>query len=201
MQLQIADINRSFQPSIYPSLGKHSEQLVKIKENSLQKMIRISDRVKHQHDNVRSIEERLYDALALCKIKTSSVAMYLHNEWRTSFFLQLDSLMDADNWDDDDSPVNIASFSTLLRMLTFIKPTRRPGLGSTSSGNIIAMWTTESSDHLTIECLPNDRVRWVLSQCIDGNRESIAGDTPLTRLPASLSIYNPKRWFANGNKK
>ncbi len=143
------------------------------------------------------IEERLYDARALCKTKTAAVAMHLDFEWRSLFFSQLDSLMDFENWEKEDLPITEASFTTLLRMLLLIRPARRPGLGSTSYGNIIAAWTVEK-DRLTIECLPRDEVRWVLSRYLDGDRESAAGQVALSRLLAVLAPYNPERWFADG---
>ena len=197
MSLQIALTSKSFQSSNYPSVGKDSQQITETRKKSLEKLGRHNELVKHLQDNTRSLEERLYDARALCKIKTSEVAMHLDNEWRVRFFSQLDNLMDIENWEDDDTPVTVTSFTTLLRMLTSIKPARRPGLGSTSGGNIIAAWTMEA-DRLTIECLPKDRVRWVLSRIIDGVRESAAGEVTLLRLPAVLSPYNPDRWFING---
>lgn len=197
MSLQIAPISKFFQPSSSSWVAEDSERIAKIREKSLQELNRHNDRVKRLQDNDRTLEERLYDARALCKIKTSEVAMYLDNEWRLRFFSQLDNLMDIENWEDDDTPVTVASFTTLLRMLTSIKPARRPGLGSTSGGNILAAWTIEA-DRLTIECLPRDRVRWVLSRIVDGVRESAAGEVTLTRLQAVLSPYSPDRWFTNG---
>lgn len=143
------------------------------------------------------LEERLYNARALCKTKTAAVAMHLDFEWRSRFFSQLDSLMDFENWEKEDLPITEASFTTLLRMLLLIRPARRPGLGSTSYGNIIAAWTMEN-DRLTIECLPHDEVRWVLSRYLNGNHESAAGQVALSRLLAVLAPYNPERWFADG---
>lgn len=141
------------------------------------------------------LEKRLYDARATCKIKTATVAMHLDSEWRSPFFSQIDNLMDVENWEEDDLPITEASFTTLLRMILLIRPVRRPGLGSTSAGNILAAWTVER-DQLTIECLPDDVVRWVLSRYPDGHRESAAGHVPLSRLKAVLEPYNPERWFA-----
>lgn len=151
--------------------------------------------IKEMPDNQpRSIEERLYDSRAFCKIKTAEVAMYLDPDWRTGFFSQIDSLMDCENWEDDDLPVSQDSFTTLLRLLLLIKPKRRPGLGSTSMGNIIAAWTVEN-DRLTIECMPKDSIRWVLSRQFHETRESAAGEIKLPRLEAALAPYNPECWF------
>lgn len=147
-----------------------------------------------------SLEEQLYNAKAFCKTKTGEVAMYLLPDVRSRFFSQLDNLMGVENWEEDDKPIIEASFTTLLRMLIYIKPDRRPGLGATSEGNIIAAWTN-GKDRLTIECLSGDKVRWVLSCYIEEDRVSGAGEIPLTRLLAVLAPYNPERWFTDDSQK
>lgn len=142
------------------------------------------------------LKEQLYNAKAFCKIKTAEISMYLTSETRTKFFSQLDYLMDPDNWEDDDKPISEESFTTLLRMLISFKPARRPGLGATSEGNIIAAWTN-GKNRLTIECLGADKVRWILGRQIEEDRESAAGETKLIRLSNALAPYNPNIWFNN----
>lgn len=146
-----------------------------------------------------SLEEQLYNARAACKIKTAAVAMHLPADWRTHFFRQIDSLLDIESWDPEDHPATAASFATLLRMLLFVRG-RRPGLGATSSGNFIATWT-EGQDQLTIECKPDDQVRWVLVRYLDGQRESAAGETGLPRLLDVLRPYDSHRWFRNATNQ
>jgi hypothetical protein len=142
-----------------------------------------------------SLQDRLYNSLAACKIRTATVAMHLDQDWRTRFFRQLDNLLAADSWDPEDVPASEPSFTTLLRMILLIRG-RRPGLGATAAGNFIATWT-EGQDRLTIECKPADQVRWVLIRHIDGDRESAAGETTLPRLLDVLAPYDPQRWFRN----
>jgi hypothetical protein len=151
---------------------------------------------RQQKESVDSIEDRLRNANALCKTKTASIAMHVSKEWLFLFYRQLDSLMDPENWEDDDTPITDESFATLLRMLLYVKPEKRPGLGATSTGNIIATWTKDK-ERLTIECLPSDKVRWVLSVYINNERESAAGVTSLKRLLDVLSPYVPQHWFEN----
>jgi hypothetical protein len=142
-----------------------------------------------------SLTERLFDALAAFKLKTAMLAAaHFNHEERARLFKQLDSLLDAESWDSADVVTTEASFTTLLRMVLFLKG-RRPALGVTGSGNFIATWT-EGDDRLTIECKPEDHVRWVLVQNLDGQRESAAGETTARRLPEVLRPYDPlKRWF------
>jgi hypothetical protein len=146
-----------------------------------------------------SIEERLFDALAQFKIRTSLVAMHLDRDWRSKLFGQLDSLLDVQDWEPLDRPPTVESFTTFLRMLIFLRPTRRPGLGATTKGELIATWTV-GNDRLTIECLPLDLVRWSLSVSINDDRERAAGISPVARLRDVLSPYGPDRWFADADR-
>jgi|SRR5215467_8034176 len=148
-----------------------------------------------QSPNQTPLAQRLFDARAAFKMKTATLAAaHLNNAERIRLFKQIDSLLDNESWDSDDVVTTEASFTTLLRMVLFLGG-RRPGLGVTSTGNFIATWT-EGDDRLTIECKPDDRVRWVLVQNLDGQPESAAGETTAKRLPEVLSPYDPpKRWF------
>ena len=199
MNLQITPSIWTLQRTAMFPAGKDSDKIAEAVTSflSLRSPGSLGEQSKPLSIKTVPIEERLYDARALCKTKTSAVAMHLDFEWRSRFFSQLDSLMDFENWEKEDIPITEASFTTLLRMLLFIRPARRPGLGSTSYGNIIAAWTMEK-DRLTIECLPRDEVRWVLSRYLDGDRESATGQVALSRLLAVLAPYNPERWFAHG---
>lgn len=142
----------------------------------------------------RPLEERLFDATASVKILTSQIAMHLEREWRDKLFKQLDSLHDLQEWDEDDEPIRQASFATFLKAIVQIKPKRRPGLGLSHTGNLIAAWT--EADRLTIEFLANDRVRWVVGRRRDDEPEHIAGQTRVDRLAEALAPYNPAIWFA-----
>ena len=147
-----------------------------------------------------SIEESLFDSTAAVKMLTAQVAMHLDREWRTKLFRQLDSLHDPLEWEPSDSPVQESSFATFLKAICDIKPTRRPGLGLTTAGHLIAAWTTERDDRLTIEFLPNDRVRWVMSRLLDDDMERLAGQTTVARLRDQLQPYESGRWFDNAEK-
>ena len=196
MSLQMIDSSKLPQFSSSIGIGKDSQEIDDFRAKWRENTHVHHDNFSSQRKKKYSLEESLYESRAFCKVEISKVAMHLSDEWRKGLFKQLDSLMDFDNWEDEDTPVTHKSFSTLLRMLTLLKPSCRPGFGATSSGNIIAAWTTESS-RLTIECLPNDKARWVLSHFIDNTSESAAGEVHLTRLNAVLDPYNKKQWFSS----
>lgn len=144
----------------------------------------------------KPLPEKLFEALAQIKVLTAQVAMHLDAEWRSRMFEQLDDLLDAEDWHEDDDPIIASSFETFLRMIIFHNPARRPGFGVSNRGYLITAWTS-GLDRLTTEFLPNDKIRWVLSCEVDGETERAAGETRVRRLMEVLAPYSPPRWFAD----
>lgn len=149
------------------------------------------------HPQEEALEQQLFDALAAVKILTSQVAMHLDRELRRKLFQQLDSLHDVQEWEPGDEPVREASFATFLKAILSIKPARRPGLGLSNTGNLVAAWTS-GRDRLTIEFQPNDRVRWVLARYRDTDEPArFAGQTHVSDLAGGLAPHHPEHWFSN----
>jgi len=146
----------------------------------------------------KPIEEQLFDSRAGAKILIAQVAMHLDQAVRDKIFRQLDALLDIGEWDTKDKLLDHASYATFLRLILYQRPSRLPGLGLSYGGNVISAWTN-NENRLTIECLPRDEIRWVLSHTINGERETAAGRTPLYRLPEVLVPYNAQQWFVNGH--
>lgn len=145
----------------------------------------------------RPLNEQLFDARAEAKILTSTtIAMYTENKWRSGLFRQLDSLLDIDEWEEEDVPLSPHSFRTFLKAIMALGLPERPGLGLTPSGNLIAAWT-QGEDYLTIEFLSDNMVRWVVSCYLSKYQivERTAGQTLADRLPEALAPHFPDKWF------
>jgi hypothetical protein len=148
----------------------------------------------------QSLDARVFNALAEAKILTSRVAMHLDRDARNRVFRQLDSLHDIDEWEEGDEPVNQSSFQTFLKAILSITPEQPPGLGLSHTGNLIAAWMT-ARDRLTIEFLPNDRVRWVLARYLDNEEPArFAGQTNVSQLLEGLAPHRPEHWFSNASE-
>jgi hypothetical protein len=144
----------------------------------------------------RSISEQLFDATAEVKILTSQVAMHFENAWRERLFRQLDRLHDVEEWDEEDRPVDRGSFSTFLKAICDLKPAVRPGLGLSNRGDLIAAWTN-GKNRLTLQFMPRERVKWVISKWVDEELDQVAGDTPVQRLSSALAPYGTNEWFSH----
>jgi hypothetical protein len=188
--------------NVSESFGTYSETLLKAEAAAALDLISPNSpqRIAYTTRSDESLKEKLFEARAACKIRTASVAMHLDPDWRRKLFAQIDNLLSLEEWDEQDRPIVGASFATFLRMVLLIKAKRRPGLGAAANGNVIAAWTV-GRDRLTIECLANDEVRWVLVHYPNDERESGAGQTTLPRLLDVLNPYNPERWFADERPK
>jgi len=146
-----------------------------------------------------SLAERLASRLLSFKTMTSSVARYLDRRWHSDLFKTLDKLFDADDWDDGFALPLEQSFETFLRLIIYLHPTKRPGVGLSPRGYVLASWSKDA-DRIVIECQPQDELRWVLSQSNEGRRESAAGKNRIQRLVDLIEGYEPDRFFKDGDK-
>jgi hypothetical protein len=146
-----------------------------------------------------SLEARLALKLLSFKQMTSPIAMYLDRAWQNQLFGTLDKLFAFEDWDDEFALPAEYSFATFLRLIIHLHPTKRPGIGLSARGHVLASWSRDR-DRIVIECLPNDELRWVLSQSIVGNRESAAGKNKIHRLLDLIEGYEPDRFFKDGDK-
>jgi hypothetical protein len=155
--------------------------------------------VRNDEPKLAELPEQVKAKRASFKQLTAKVAMHLDPTWRVALLSTLDRLLDPDDWDQDFKLPSEQSFSTFLRMMIYLHPTRRPGLGLSPNGHFLAAWTRER-DRIVIECNGNDEVRWVLSRTVDGERESGAGKVLLHRVPDVTAAYDPEPLFHNGEK-
>lgn len=139
-------------------------------------------------------ELRLFNARAALKVAVSEVSMHLPQDWRKRLFEKIDHLHEPDDWEDSDHTADMASFKTFLRTVLQQGPMKRMSLGISDKGNILAGWIHDK-DSLSLAFLTDDRIRWSIVRHIDGEIESAAGTTTLTRLPKVLEPYNPEVWF------
>ena len=149
--------------------------------------------------DTEDLATRLRTKLISFKRMTASIAMHLDPDWRNSLFSTLDRLLDPDDWPIDFELPTEQSFSTFLRMIIYLHPTKRPGIGLSPNGRIIASWR-DDSERIVIECFAKDQVRWVLSATFDDHIERAAADVPIHRVPDVIAPYQPEHLFNNGDK-
>ena len=144
-------------------------------------------------------ENQLRVKLAAMKQVLMPVSMYFDPSWRRELIEKFERFHDAEDWEGDREFPSERSFATFLRTIIYLHPTKRPGLGLSAQGHFLASWR-RGSDRIVIEFLPNDELKWVLSQTVEGDRESGAGINQIHRLPDLIAGYQPDRFFNDGEK-
>ena len=188
----------------FPSAGAGADsKIIDQRLNSMKKLISTSvanlSTFEGPKIDAKDIGAQLRTKLTSFKRMTATVAMHLDADWRKSLFSTLDRMLDPDDWPDDFDLPTEKSFSTFLRMIIYLHPTKRPGIGVAPNGNFVASWRKDS-DRIVIESLPNDQVRWVLSKTIDGLRERAAAQVSINQIPDVIAPYEPESLFNNGDK-
>ena len=102
-----------------------------------------------------------------------------------------------------DAPTGLPSAIIDLRtprILLILRGKRRPGLAAGTNGTIIATWTV-GENRLTLQCQPGDSVRWIVTQIIDGQPDTAAGQTTVAHLMQRLQAFNPEQWFTDEGRQ
>ena len=187
-----------------PPLSRHSQSVLKAMADANSAVLaspgRIVSSAAIANRAPASLEERLHDARAAFKVRTNMFAMHFGRDWQQRFFAQLDAVMDADEWDSQDPVITEPAFATLLRILLILRGKRRPGLAAGTNGTIIATWTV-GENRLTLQCQPGDSVRWIVTQIIDGQPDTAAGQTTVAHLMQRLQAFNPEQWFTDEGRQ
>lgn len=143
----------------------------------------------------KTLAETLFDARAEAKVLTAYVSMYLREGWRDKLFHQLDNLLDPDEWDPDDKPLQKQSFDTFLKAICDLNPTVRPGLGLTYNGNLIGAWTTAANNRMTLEFTQDGRVKILGTQFIDEEPVHFSAISSVGTLKKALVKFNCASWL------
>lgn len=144
----------------------------------------------------QEIDTKLFESRSSFKVAFANIAMHLSSDWRSKLFSQIDALLSPGDWEASDLPVSGDSSLCFIRTILYLKPERRPSVGATQDGNLIAAWTN-GENRLTLECRPNDLVRWLVTADLNGHKDTAAGFTTIVSLRTILQPYRPEQWLLN----
>jgi hypothetical protein len=122
-----------------------------------------------------ALEGQLFDARGSAKQIAAGLSMHLSGEWRGSIYRQIDSLLDAAEWQIGDGLLDQDSMRTFLRFVIFADVTAVPSLGMTNAGNLLAAWR-QGTRRLTMEFQAGDRCHLLISHVL-GDDPSIVSFT------------------------
>ena len=150
-----------------------------------------------RQERKKSLGEVLFDSRAMAKIAASQVSMYLREGWRDKLFYQLDNLLEPEQWDPEDKPLQAQSFDTFLKAICDVNPSKRPGLGLSYAGNLIAAWrsSVNTNDRVSLEFMPDGKVKLIGSRFVQDEPVSFSALTPVAALKQTLADMSCVAWL------
>lgn len=126
-------------------------------------------------EEVKSLNEQLFDNAAALKKRMSNVAMHLPVPLRDALRLQIDRLLSADAWEEGESQqISEPSFSAFLKFLVHALPVNVPGLGVGPSGHVLASWH-KGETRIYMEFLTLDRAKVSIAKLTDRADRELLG--------------------------
>jgi len=155
-----------------------------------------AEQIEENDSSARSQLTPLEDRLRFVQDRISEISMHLPRGFATGLNRQFANLMDDDAWEDSDELVSPRAVTAFILTLLRTRANRRPGIGTNGRGSITASWT-EGANRLTVECLPDERISFVLSRVSEGGEIERAAFGPIHphRILQVLGPFNPEVWF------
>lgn len=134
------------------------------------------------------------------KVIIAQYSMHLTSEKRNRLFAQLNRIMAADSWHDDDPLPKVDSFRGFLKWALYSRWKDWSGIGFSNEGNLLVAWRA-GEDRVTAEVQGAERIKWSTSAIIDGAREIAAGICSLKRFPKAIASNLSERWNSDAGRK
>lgn len=135
-----------------------------------------------------SLNEELFSELVKLKIAVAQYAMHLSRDTRHKIFDDLDSLLNPDDWYEEDKLPQMTSFRDFLKWTVYAKRFNWISLGISNDGHIQAAWKSERG-LLTARYTGNGRVLWTAKIIAEGGDDHLAGDSSLQSLERQAHFY------------
>lgn len=135
-----------------------------------------------------SIEEKIFNSLVSLKVAVSKYAMHLSATERHRLFEQLESIINVDDWHEEDRLPTPSSFQEFLKWMIYSKYFKWTSIGVSHEGNIMVAWRTPRV-LLTANFESADLVRWTAQiTSHTGETGQTVGKCPL-RLFAEQAVF------------
>jgi hypothetical protein len=90
-----------------------------------------------------SFEEKVFSSLVSLKVSVSKYAMHLSHHERHRVFQQLDSVINTDDWHEEDELPQIGAFEDFLKWMIYSKYFKWLSIGVSDEGTLLVAWRTK----------------------------------------------------------
>jgi hypothetical protein len=136
-----------------------------------------------------NFEEKIYNSLVSLKVAVSKYAMHLSPDERHRIFMELDSVINKEDWHENDQLPQTGSFQDFLKWMIYSKYFKWTSIGVSDDGSILVAWKTEHG-LLTANFTSVDNVRWTAQIKSDvGEIGHTVGRCPLRLFAQQAAFY------------
>ncbi len=137
----------------------------------------------------KSFEEQVGDTLVALRGAVSQYAMHLTEAQRNNISHQLESIINVDDWYEEDTFPKLTAFRDLLVWSIYAKVPEWQSMGVDDDGDILVAWHTDEVT-LTANFDGNRLVRWTSRYQSDGDAMAYAsGDCSLRQFARQAQFY------------
>lgn len=123
-----------------PSLGNATDAIAKRLATTHQDWSPIAGENWETAQGEDSLEMALFESLARASTWVAQLSMHLPDDWRNNILLQLQRLLNKNDWDDDSNLLNPESVRSFLRFIIYGNVVRSPQLGINNKRQLTATW-------------------------------------------------------------
>ncbi len=134
-----------------------------------------------------SFEEKLFDSLVSLKVSVSQYAMHLPLGERHRIFDRLDSVLNIDDWHEEDRLPLLRSFQNFLKWTIYSRRFDWSSIGVSNEGNILIAWS-RSKLALTANFSSEGIVTWTAAVDTETGPAHAVGSCSLQYF-AKLSVF------------
>jgi hypothetical protein len=142
-----------------------------------------------------SFEEQIFNALVSLKVAVSEYAMHLSDTERRRIFTELDSIINTEDWHEEDTLPKIEAFRDFLKWMIYSKYNKWISIGVSDEGHTQVAWKTNTV-LLTAKFSGlngQEAVRWTVQIASDkGETGYTVGKCPL-RLFSEQALFYLRR--------
>lgn len=135
-----------------------------------------------------SFDEKLFDSLVQLKVAVSQYAMHLPADERHRIFERLDSVINLDDWHEEDKLPRLESFRDFLKWMIYAKHFQWSSIGVSDEGNILVVWITPDVT-LTANFAGQNKVAWTATIETATPRDHAVGTYSLQNFAKQALFY------------
>jgi hypothetical protein len=133
-------------------------------------------------------DERLFDSLVSLKVAASQYAMHLSAEERHRIFERLDSVINVEDWHEEDTLPRRESFKNFLKWMIYSKFFGWSSIGVSNDGCILVAWSRQNLV-LTANFSVQNKVTWTAAVETENGPAHAVGTCSLQHFAKQALFY------------